>query len=77
MCLFQVVEDLSDSEQAHGDDDEVEAVRKKERIEGEPCLPREYVATYRRKQQTDSRRHQRFERIATANSCYQIDTDRV
>ena len=44
VALLEVVEDLADAEQAHRDDDEVEAVGELQAVEGEPAGAGELVA---------------------------------
>ena len=75
MPSLEVVEDLTDAEQAHRHDDEVDAVGELEAVEGEPACAAEAVASDRGQEQAEGGRHQRLEHVAAADGGDQEDTE--
>ena len=73
--LLEVVEDLADAEQAHRDDDEVDAVGELQAVEGEAGGAGEAVAADGGQQQADRRGDQRLELVAAADGGDQQDAE--
>jgi hypothetical protein len=65
--LFEVVEDLTDAEQSHRDDDEVDAVGEVQAVECETRCAAEGIATDGGQQQSEAARDHRLELVAAAD----------
>ena len=73
--LLEVVEDLADAEEAHRDDDEVDAVGELQAVEGEADRAGEAVPADGGQQQADGRGDQRLELVAVADRGDQQDAE--
>ena len=72
---LEVVEDLADAEQAHRDDDEVDAVGELEAAEGVAPCPAEGVPSDGRQEQAEGRGDQGLEHVAAADGGDEEDTE--